>query len=152
MREHNTEPFNLDAAVEDFMSRNIGGDHILLHADMWELLGLIPPTDEDLMGWGQSQRLEFVGRCGKLRDQLLREHKVDLCNLPGKGYSVVPLEDRVSTALEDNRKKMQKSINKASKRMLYIDVSLLTAEQRRAQLDALAKVDTLRAQARKPRR
>lgn len=121
---------------------------------LYEVMGLsfhLPmDLDESVVSYNRrntKNQLAFAGLMRELRDALLEDHCVDL-QATGRGeYVVIPPTDQRKRAVGDYRKTVRKAADEATLRVRHVDPSVLDANERKLQADALAHIDQLRRMA-----
>ncbi len=89
-------------------------------------------------------RLLFLGQWEAFKDELLKNHYIDLTSERGHGYRYVPAADQTKDAYSDGVNDLRKAFRKLTNRITHVDFEKLTPDQRRENADTLAKVSMMR--------
>ena len=79
----------------------------------------------------------------KLREELLKEHRLMLRPIDGVGYRVVESEEQTATALRDRGEEINRSLSRLMDEISYVQTDKLDDAARKTNSDAVAKVGTL---------
>lgn len=119
----------------------------------WDLFGLQMPRKSTPRGEAQPLDFQFAGNMRSLRRELLVVHKLDLQNARGKGYRLVPFQERVDLATRDGRKAARKALRDYTERLTHIPhVEQLPFPQRLMREAALATNSAIESMLRRPKR
>lgn len=131
-------------AVEDFLAEFKYGD-MVTHAWMEQRFGM--PS------LGQTQRLtpeqfrerqfEWLANVEAFKAALLKDHQVCLQSVRGEGYRWVPPHEQTSVALKEFEHNARKVFRTTGGKLRNVRHLELTDEQRRSNMDAIAKVSAL---------
>lgn len=108
-------------AVEDFLSANPKEGEIVSHEWLDEHLDLQP----DQPGYA----LRKLSRVQGFRKELLTKHNIDLKNVLGQGYYIVPAVDQTMLALKDARDKYAKAGREGLSRCIHVRTEELNPAQ-----------------------
>ena len=97
-------------------------------------------TQEEL----NNRQLKWLSAITDLRDFILENHAIYLHTVQGQGYMLVPPKDQTRIAQEKYEREAKASYKQASLRLKHVRFSELTDEQRRENMDAIAKLSMLR--------
>lgn len=140
-----------NAAAQLFSGRYTYGDEIT-HEELQEALRLPKPTGllkpEEYERW----RLDLLSQVDALSDWLLEEKNMCLQSVQGRGYRIVPPSEQTEFAVKQGRKKIRSELRKMGRRLSFVDTSALTADQRRENADALARLSFMEQQFSKAKR
>lgn len=135
-REEKKYPEYLQA-VEDFLAANPAEGEIVTHEWLDEHLDLSPGTD------GYAMRK--LSRVQGFRKELLEKYQIDLKNVLGKGYYIVPAIEQTVTAIRDTRKRADRAYSDGLLRCINVRRDLLTEEQIRANQIAITALASMRS-------
>ncbi len=135
-REEKKYPEYLQA-VEDFLAANPTEGEIVTHEWLDEHLDLRPGTD------GYAMRK--MSRVQGFRKELLEKYQVDLKNVLGKGYYIVPAIEQTATAMRDTKNRVDRAYKDGLSRCINVRQEQLTDEQKEANQMAIAILAGLKA-------
>jgi len=97
---------------------------------------------------------EFVllERMEAIKGSLLKEHRIALQNVRGKGYRVVPPSEQARYAAEEASRHIEKGMRKADQLLKHTRVELLDSAERRQHTDAEVRMASLNGMLDKGRR
>lgn len=136
-------------AVEEFMSAGFQPGEIILHEWFYQQFGICKPEDCSDYKTAIRARLEYVAAIEGLKRELLEEYQVAIKAARGKGYEIVPPEEQTEWAEDNLKQDLRKAVATSRNRLVNIRLDELTDEQRKANLDAQARLSFFRKQARK---
>ena len=110
-----------------------------------------PKPDTDTAATVQKIELQFLSNFNELAKALLEDHQICLSNVRSVGYRWVPPPEQTQLACEDGSHELRKALRKAYRRMVNVDHSRLSAEQRRENADAISRLHHLRQETRRAR-
>lgn len=133
------------SAVEKFLRQGFSDGEILTHDWLFAALLLKKPDNET--PYRDAKRIEilFLQRFQKFQRHLLEEHQIDLVSVTGVGYRITPPQEQTESATDQMMKDLRKAIRKGTMRVANVDHSKLSAEERKENIDALAKISRLRS-------
>ena len=137
-------------AVQDFLREFGYGD--LVPLDWLEgRFGLPSLSDSRRMTPDQyrERQFEWLGNIEAFKDCLLKEHQVCLQSVRGRGYRWVPPHEQTDFAVREFEKDARRVFRQTGNKLRNLRHTELTDDQRRANLDATAKLSTLAGMARK---
>lgn len=135
-------------AVQDFLADFRYGDTVP-HGWLVERFGLPAPDDRMTAAAFQARQFEWLASIEGFKQTLLSEHKVYLQSVRGEGYRWVHPGEQTAAATREFEKEAGKAFRAAGQRLRHIRIGELTDDQRRANIDALAKMASLRGTTRK---
>lgn len=97
----------------------------------------------------QARQFEWLSAIEGFKATLLQEHQVLLQSVRGEGYRWCPPAEQTQAASKEFERDAGRAFRLAGQRMRNVRVGELTDEQRRANLDAMAKLSHLRGTVRK---
>lgn len=127
-------------AIERFLKAEYKADDVIPFMWFYDAFGIQEPSPEMTKGEADKLELSFLRQFSEMQKRLLAEHQIDLTNERGYGYRVVPPEKQTKVAYEDGIADARKSLRKMRDRIINVNHALLTAEQRRENADALARL------------
>lgn len=132
-------------ALRRFAESGFRAGDTITHAWFFEAFGLPLRTAETTAMEWEKVALQFMRHFCSLREALLTERQMDLASTRGVGYRIVPPSEQTSLAYGDCVAELRRAFRRGLDRIINVDQSKLTAEQRRENADALAKMSQLRA-------
>lgn len=97
----------------------------------------------------ERNRALFRSSIWELRNSLLTKHKLMLRAIDGVGYRVIDPDKQTDIALRDRGSEVTRALGKLYEEVSFVRTDLLTDEQRKANVDAVAKVGVLMGMTRK---
>ncbi len=92
----------------------------------------------------RERQFQWLRNFDEFRRELLEEHQVCLMSVHGEGYRVVPPGEQTAATQESFEREVKRSYRKAAVRLKNVQVDALTEEQRRENVDAIARLAMLR--------
>src|SRR5262245_3413575 len=126
-------------ALRRFRAAGFGPGDVIDYEWFYDALGLIAPGEKTSYREGKQFDLLWVRNFSELRSALLEEDNVDLLNKQGVGYEIALPSEQSERACRDGWKELRAALRKMTGRILHTDVSRLTAEQRVANANDLAR-------------
>lgn len=132
-------------AVQDFLREFRYGD-LVTHQWLAEHFGLpvvdaeTPMTAIDL----QKRQFEWLDAVESFKWELLRDHQVCLQSVRGEGYRWVPPHEQTRVATEAFERDAGRVFRTAAHRLKNVRLSELNDEQRKENVDAVAKLSAVR--------
>lgn len=136
-------------AVQDIVDGGLLPGRVLTTQDLMSLLCIDEPTNIEEY---QKAQLAFLNTFYKVKDELLTSHLVDLETLPGIGYKIIEPAVQTKMAAKDGAKAIVKAMRSTRNRMVFLNTTLLTFDQRRENDDSLVQLSRLSALVGKPSR
>lgn len=135
-------------AVQDFLAEFAYGD-VVPHDWLVERFG-IPQRDEKMSAAAfQARQFEWLASIEGFKTTLLHDHQVLLQSVRGEGYRWIPPAEQTSVATREFERDAGRAFRTVGARLRQVRTGELTDDQRRANVDALAKVSQLRGVTRK---
>jgi hypothetical protein len=137
-------------ALELFHAAGFAPGDVVPHDWFREAFALAEPEASTSMTWQKFQELhqkldlQFVANFEALRSELLTEHQLDLVNVRGQGYRIMPASEQVERALEDLQEYLRKVFRKAGARVVHVRFGELSHEKRQEAIEAQAKVSAVK--------
>lgn len=139
-------------AVKELLSLKPKPGHFISREWLHEQFGIYEPTSWTRDEWLQ-YNFKFLANMEKFRDELLEVHNIDLVKVRNKrGWVVLHPKDQTRNALEEGLREIANSLTRTTKRILYVDTAALTPKQKQENLEALNKIEIMRATFTKHRR
>lgn len=137
-------------AIRDFLVEFKYGD-LVPHVWLESHFGM--PTIEDgarlTAEAFRDRQFAWLASVEAFKCELLRDHQVHLQSVRGEGYRWVPPAEQTSVATKDFERDSRKAFRSVGQRLKNIRVSELTDDQRRENMDAVAKVSALKGMTRR---
>lgn len=130
-------------AVQDFLADFQYGD-IVPHEWLVKHFGLPLPDERMSVAAFQSRQFEWLSAIEGFKATLLQDHQVLLQSVRGEGYRWCPPAEQTQAATKDFERDASRAFRLAGQRLRNVRISELSNEQRRANIDAMAKVSHLR--------
>ncbi|WP_312151929.1 hypothetical protein [Pseudomonas sp.] len=132
-------------AVEDFLAQFEYGD--LVGHDWLEVRFGMPSMSESKSMTAEQFRdrqFEWLANVEAFKAELLRDHQVCLQSVRGRGYRWVPPHEQTGVAMEELGRNVRKVFRSTGQKLRHLRITELTDEQRRDNLDQVAKFSALR--------
>lgn len=138
--------FGVKIVVEKLLDGSIKEGDVIPHGALWRMSGLSSRPFNSLEEMtDQLYNFQFLQPFKKM---LLQVHKIDLEALQGVGYRVIPTNERVSHAVQDNAKWVHRTVRRTKLKLVNLPPTISADDARRAANEA-ARMSALRAFARK---
>jgi len=126
---------------------------VISHEWLYRNFGIQIPKPDKVMTRKEHEKLdfEFLGQFTPFKEKLLKEDQVALRNIPERGYEIVPAAAQTQWAWEEGIIDVRRGVRKMTNRLANVNMTRLTAEERRENADTLAKAHMLETMTR-PRR
>lgn len=137
-------------AVQDFLHEFKYGD-LVTHQWLAEHFGMPPVEAESKLTAFELQKRQFewLESIESFKAELLRDHQICLQSVRGAGYRWVLPHEQTRLATEALEKEVGRAFRSAGQRLRHVRVSELSDEQRRENIDAVAKLSAMRSMHRK---
>lgn len=137
-------------AVEDFLGQFEYGD-IVSHAWLESRFGIPSLDSAERLTAEQfrDRQFDWLANLEAFKTILLREHQVCLQSVRGKGYRWVPPHEQTEVVVGEFHRGAKKLFSRVGGGLRNLRISELTDEQRRANMDAAAKISALAGMASK---
>ena len=135
-------------AVQDFLQEFAYGD-VVPHAWLAERFNIPTPDEQMSVAAFQARQFEWLAAVESFKQVLLSDHLVLLQSVRGEGYRWVHPAEQTAAATREFEKEAGKAFRTVGQRLRHVRMGELTDDQRRANIDALAKVAALRGTTRK---
>lgn len=131
-------------AVSEFLAEFNYGD-MVTHAWMEQRFGMPSITESHRLTAEQfrERQFEWLANVEAFKAALLKEHQVCLQSVRGEGYRWVPPHEQTGVAVKEFESSARKVFRTAGNKLRNLRHLELTDEQRRANMDAIAKVSAL---------
>lgn len=137
-------------AVEDFLKAFKYGD--LVGHDWLEARFGMPSMVESkslTVDQFRDRQFEWLANVEAFKAELLRDHQVCLQSVRGRGYRWVPPHEQTGVAMEELGRGVRKVFRGAGQKLRHLRITELTDDQRRDNLDQVAKLSALHGMAKK---
>lgn len=135
-------------AVQDFIADFQYGD-VVSHAWLESHFGM--PTADDSKQLTAEQfrerQFEWLANVEAFKSELLKDHQVCLQSVRGQGYRWVPPHEQTDVAVAELQRGARKIFGTAGSKLRNLRISELSDEQRKANMDAVAKFSALKGMA-----
>lgn len=137
-------------AVDDFLVSFQYGD-LVSHEWLEERFGMPSLAESKTMTVDQfrERQFEWLANVEAFKSDLLRQHQVCLQSVRGKGYRWVPPHEQTGVAVAELGKDVKKVFRNAGQKLRNLRITELSDDQRKANMDAVAKFSALQGMARK---
>ncbi|QOD00381.1 hypothetical protein [Pseudomonas putida] len=137
-------------AVEDFLKAFKYGD-LVGHEWLEARFGMLSMGESKSLTVDQfrDRQFEWLANVEAFKAELLRDHQVCLQSVRGRGYRWVPPHEQTGIAMEELGRGVRKVIRGAGQKLRHLRITELTDDQRRDNLDQLAKLSALHGMAKK---
>ncbi|WP_205750331.1 hypothetical protein [Diaphorobacter sp. HDW4B] len=129
--------------MHDFLAEFKYGD-IVPHSWLVAHFGLPLPDDTMSAASFQARQFEWLSSIEGFKSTLLHDHQVLLQSVRGEGYRWVPPPEQTQAATKEFERDARKAFRTAGNRLKNIRHLELTEDQRRTNVDALARLSQLR--------
>lgn len=132
-------------AVQDFLASGFKPGDVISHAWLAEHFGmpLIEDTSKVSAADYRERQFEWLASIELFKTQLLMDHQVFLRSVYGEGYRWVPPGEQTGAAIKEFEQDARRAYRKAGLRLANVRHEELTDEQRRENIDAIARVSML---------
>ncbi|MCV3851631.1 hypothetical protein [Pseudomonas aeruginosa] len=137
-------------AVEDFLKEFKYGD-LVGHDWLEARFGMPSMSDSKALTVEQfrDRQFEWLANVEAFKAELLRDHQVCLQSVRGREYRWVPPHEQTGVAMDELGRNVRKVFRSTGQKLRHLRITELTDEQRRENLDQLAKFSALRGMTRK---
>lgn len=137
-------------AVEDFLLEFGYGD-LVSHQWLESRFGMPTLSDSKALTSDQfrERQFEWLANVEAFKSDLLKEHQVCLQSVRGKGYRWVPPHEQTGVAVDEFDRGIKKVFRGTGQKLRNLRVMELTDEQRKANVDTLARFSSLQGMAQK---
>lgn len=123
-------------AVDEFLALRVQPGHVVTKEWLVAALRLeTPQTIEDK----EKFDLAYLSGVDQFRSELLEKQCLAFKTIRGEGLQLLTAQEQIDWALEERDRLIGKSLRDGAKRLLYLRSNELTAEQRAAHADLLAR-------------
>lgn len=137
-------------AVEDFLKAFKYGD-LVGHEWLEARFGMPSMGESKSLTVDQfrDRQFEWLANVEAFKAELLRDHQVCLQSVRGRGYRWVPPHEQTGIAMEELGRGVRKVFRGAGQKLRHLRITELTDDQRRDNMDQLAKLSALHGMAKK---
>lgn len=138
-------------AVKDFIAAEVAPGYVLPHEWIEAHFDMEPLQDgtEYTAAQFRQRQFEWLRNFEAFRSELLEEHQICLISEYGQGYRVVPPGEQTNVALRKFEQEIKRSFRVAALRTKHVQLDALTAEERKENVDGIAKLSALAGMSRK---
>lgn len=129
--------------LKRFREAGFAAGDTIEHAWFFEAFGLQMPAPETPCKEAEKTRLQFLSAFETMRQVLLEEHQVALANVRSRGYRVVPPSEQTKWAENEGILDVKHAMRKMASRLTNVDMTAISAESRKDNADALARLSML---------
>ncbi|MDF9617022.1 hypothetical protein P5705_05160 [Pseudomonas entomophila] len=132
-------------AVEDFLAQFKYGD-LVGHDWLEARFGMLSMSESRSLTVDQfrDRQFEWLANVEAFKADLLRDHQVCLQSVRGRGYRWVPPHEQTGVAMDELGRNVRKVFRSTGQKLRHLRITELTDEQRRDNLDQVAKFSALR--------
>lgn len=133
-------------AVKDFLAANLEPGTVI-PLRWFEGHFQMEPLDENAMlsaAEFRERQFTWLRNMDEFRRELLEEHQICLLSVHGEGYRIVPPGEQTGATTERFEREVKKAYRQAAVRLKNVQVDKLTEEQRKENVDAIARLAMLR--------
>lgn len=132
-------------AVEDFLAQFKYGD-LVGHDWLEARFGMLSMSESRSLTVEQfrDRQFEWLANVEAFKTELLRDHQVYLQSVRGRGYRWVPPHEQTGVAMDELGRNVRKVFRSTGQKLRNLRITELTDEQRRDNLDQVAKFSALR--------
>lgn len=137
-------------AVQDFIDEFQYGD-MVSHDWLEEHFGMPAIHDSKRLTADQfrERQFEWLANVEAFKSELLKEHQICLQSVRGQGYRWVPPHEQTEVALTEFQRGAKKIFSAAGSKLRNLRVLELTDEERRENIDAVARLSALSGMSRR---
>lgn len=137
-------------AIDDFLKEFVYGD-LVGHEWLEARFGMPSMTDSKSMTVDEfrGRQFEWLANVEAFKSDLLKQHQVCLQSVRGRGYRWVPPHEQTNVAIDEFDRGVRKVFRNTGQKLRNLRITELTDEQRRSNLDAVAKFSALQGMSRK---
>lgn len=131
-------------AAHDLLQQFVYGD--LVSLEWLEVRFGIPSLSESqrlTAGEFKERQFEWLANIESFKEHLLKEHQVCLQSVRGKGYRWVPPHEQTTVAVKEFEREAGRVFRNTGNKLRNLRHTELTGDQRRANMDATAKLAAL---------
>lgn len=138
-------------AVKEFLAAGIQPGCILPNQWIESHFGMLPLEDDASLTAAQFKDRQFswLRNLDAFRSELLEKHQICLMSEHGLGYRVVPPGEQTDASMKKFLQDLKRSYRTVAVRTKNVKLDELTADQRKENVDAIAKLSMLRGMHRK---
>ncbi|WP_070414676.1 hypothetical protein [Pseudomonas lundensis] len=136
-------------AVQDFIAEFAYGE-IVGHDWLEAHFGMPGLSEDDQLTADQfrERQFEWLANVEAFKVELLRDHQICLQSIRGKGYRWVPPNEQTDLAVADFQRSAKKIFGSVGQKLRQVRAGELTDTERKANVDAVAKLSALQGMTR----
>ena len=138
-------------AARDFLADGFKDGDIITHDWLQEHLGF-ERIDDGAMLTAQEHKersFKWLQHVEAFKAEMLEHHRILLVSVHGEGYRVAPPAEQTGLAMAKFETEVKTSFRRAGTRIKHVRHEALTEDQRKENVDAIAKLSMLRGMVRK---
>lgn len=112
---------------------------LISHAELDELVGVEKPTGRVKPEEWEAYKLRRMAAVEAMKSELLQDHSICLAADHGKGLRVLHAREQTKFAVEQGDKAIRKALRDTKTRLVHVDHSALTADERKSNVDAIVR-------------
>lgn len=132
-------------AVKLFREHGFRPGEVVSHDWLYDAFAIRKPTPDTPAAEAEKAKLASLAQFERFADALLNEDKVALASVRGLGYRIVPSVEQTGWAEAECRADLAKALRRSGDRIRNVDLARLSADQRRENADAQARLAALRS-------
>lgn len=138
-------------AVKEFLAANIQPGCILPNQWLEAHFGMQPLESDSSLTSAQFRDRQFtwLRNLDAFRRELLEQHQICLISEHGQGYLIVPPGEQTAAAMKRFLRELKRSYRTVAVRTKNVKLDELTSDQRKENVDAIAKLSMLQGMHRK---
>lgn len=126
-----------------FVAENFKPGQTIDYEWFYAAFGITMPGPDTTYKDAERAKLQFLGAFETMREHLLTENQIALANVRGLGYRIVAAGDQTKWAEHEGIDDVKSAVRKMGLRMTNVDMTHLSADKRRENADALARLSML---------
>jgi len=136
-------------AVEHFLAGKFAPGDLVSYEWLYREFEIVIPIDDMPVKEAKKSELAFLGAFKSFEGTLLRDHQIALSNIRGVGYQYVHPVEQTKWAEDHGDAEVKKSLRKRRDRLVNVRLEALNADQRRQNMDGLARLGLLQGMTRR---
>lgn len=130
-------------AVKLFFETGFGFGDLLSHEWQYRAFNIEMPGKETPLEIAERAKLEKLRAFKEFENYLLTEKQVALRSVPGQGHEIVQPKEQTAWAEKEAAQELTRNMKKLGHRLVNVDLSELTHQERRENADALSRLSML---------
>lgn len=129
--------------IKRFRDAGFAAGDTVEHGWFFEAFGLQMPAPDTPCREAEKTRLQFLAAFETMRQVLLEEYQVALASVRSIGYRIVPPAEQTKWAESEGIEDVKHAMRKMASRLTNVDMTAISAERRKDNADALARLSML---------